>query len=350
MATKRTDDSKIRMIHCEYCGEDYASSYKHCPFCDEMEEDGDAYYDDEESRPRAGKRLASGGGGRGGGYNRGPSPLNIFFTVLSLALIVAAIIIVISIIRPLVQRGETKLPAASGSAAPTATVTPTPAAPVGSAAPDTSPLPGITPPTSAPAVGASPLPVITPPISTPTPAVSGGQATSFSLNKSEFTISDRWPEPITLKVTFFPAGSTGTITWTSSNSEVASVDSNGKVSHGSKTGTATITATLSNGVTQTCRVHNSVTGSGASTSTSTGSSTPSASLSLSRSDFTLKPGESYRVRVSGNSGTPTWSIGNTAVATVSGDGNVTYVGSGSTTLTCTVDGQTLTCIVRCSKQ
>ena len=41
MATKRTDDPRIRMIHCEYCGEDYASSYKHCPFCDEMDADKD---------------------------------------------------------------------------------------------------------------------------------------------------------------------------------------------------------------------------------------------------------------------------------------------------------------------
>ena len=39
-------------------------------------------------------------------------------------------------------------------------------------------------------------------------------------------------------------------------------------------------------------------------------------------------------------------IRNTSVATVSGDGTVTHVGKGNTTLTCTVDGQTLTCIVR----
>ena len=37
MATKRTDGPRPTMIHCEYCGEDYASTYKHCPFCDEIE-------------------------------------------------------------------------------------------------------------------------------------------------------------------------------------------------------------------------------------------------------------------------------------------------------------------------
>ena len=28
MATKRTDGPRPTMIHCEYCGEDYASTYK----------------------------------------------------------------------------------------------------------------------------------------------------------------------------------------------------------------------------------------------------------------------------------------------------------------------------------
>ena len=54
------------------------------------------------------------------------------------------------------------------------------------------------------------------------------------------------------------------------------------------------------------------------------------------------------MKVSGTSSPPTWSIGNTAVATVSGDGTVKHVGKGQTTLTCTVDGKTLTCIVRCN--
>ena len=101
------------------------------------------------------------------------------------------------------------------------------------------------------------------------------------------------------------------------------------------------------GVTRTCLVHNSVT-SGGSTTTGSGTTT-STSLSLTRTDFTLsKAYPSYRVKVNGTSSTPVWSIGNTAVATVSADGTVTYVGKGTTTLTCSVDGQTLTCTVRCS--
>ena len=36
MASRRSRDDRPKMIHCEYCGEDYASTYKHCPFCDEV--------------------------------------------------------------------------------------------------------------------------------------------------------------------------------------------------------------------------------------------------------------------------------------------------------------------------
>ena len=87
--------------------------------------------------------------------------------------------------------------------------------------------------------------------------------------------------------------------------------------------------------------------SGASSSSGSGSGA-SGALSLNRTDFTLEAGQAFQVKVSGTSSTPTWSIGNTAVATVSGDGTVKHVGKGQTTLTCTVDGKTLTCIVRCN--
>ncbi len=359
MATKRAGEPRPKMIHCEFCGEDYASSYKRCPFCDEAEADEDYYYEDEdeEVRPKAGKRLAGGSrssNSRGGGYGGSPSPLSIIFTVVSLALIIAAVIIVITIIKPLVDRGKTTLP----DSTPNNVISPTPGSGhTASPAPGASGAPGVTGnPGGTVGTGVTQPPV--PPTAAPTPTQSipaGQTATGFTLNKSEFTISNQWPAAVTLKVTFIPAGSTGTITWSSSNSDIAAVDANGRVSHGTKTGTATITATMAGGVTQTCRVHNSVTSSGgtagSSTGTASGSSGGSASAgtspTLSRSDFTLVQGESWKIRVSGNSGTPTWSIGNTAVATVSGDGTVTYVGPGKTTLTCTVDGQTLTCIVRC---
>ena len=318
MASRRSRDDRPKMIHCEYCGEDYASTYKHCPFCDEIPLDDEDFDGDEDSprRVRGGKRLVT--NTRGGGYGRGPSPLRLVGIIISLAIIIAAVIIVISVIIPLVTKGSSVTdPSAVESVRPTDSAQPS------------------VEPTDSPE---------------PTETIPADQtATDFTLSLTEFSLSNRYPDPITLTVTFIPEGSTGTITWTSSDPEVASVDETGKVSAGTKTGNATITATMPGGVTHTCLVHNSVT-TGASTSTGSGSgTTTSTALSLNRTDFTLsKTYPSFQVEVSGTSSTPVWSIGNSAVATVSGDGTVTYVGKGTTTLTCTVDGKTLTCTVRCT--
>lgn len=318
MASRRSRDDRPKMIHCEYCGEDYASTYKHCPFCDEVPLDDEDFDGDEDSprRVRGGKRLVT--NTRGGGYGRGPSPLRLVGIIISLAIIIAAVIIVISVIIPLVTKGSSVTdPSTVESVMPTDSAQPS------------------VEPTDSPE---------------PTETIPADQtATDFTLSLTEFSLSNRYPDPITLTVTFIPEGSTGTITWTSSDPEVASVDEAGKVSAGTKTGNATITATMPGGVTHTCLVHNSVT-TGASTSTGSGSgTTTSTALSLNRTDFTLsKTYPSFQVEVSGTSSTPVWSIGNSAVATVSGDGTVTYVGKGTTTLTCTVDGKTLTCTVRCT--
>lgn len=205
----------------------------------------------------AARRLA--GNTRGGGYGGGPSVGRIILTVLSLALIVAAVMIVISIIKPLVDRGQTTLPEDSP-------------------AQNTQQL-------DSPAPGETGTPEdTTPPEASAEPVIPDDQtATGFTLSKSEFTLSDTWPDPITLTVTFLPAGSTGTITWTSSDPEIASVDENGKVSHGTKTGTATpITAAMAGGITQTCKVYNSVTSGAASSAGGT-----STALSLNKTDFIL---------------------------------------------------------------
>ena len=314
MASKRTRDNRPKMIHCEYCGEDYASTYKHCPFCDEVPLDGEDFDGDEDTPRRApgGKRLVT--NTRGGGYGRGPSPLRLVGIIVSLAIIIAAVIIVISVIIPLVTKGDSADdPSSVESVMPTDSAQP-------SIEPTESPDPSETIP-------------------------AGQTATDFTLSLTEFSLSNRYPDPITLTVTFIPEGSTGTITWTSSDPEVVSVDETGKVSAGTKTGNATITATMPGGVTHTCLVHNSVT-AGGSTAGNSGATT---ALSLNRTDFTLsKTYPSFQVKVSGTSSTPVWSIGNSAVATVSSNGTVTYVGKGTTTLTCTVDGQTLTCTVRCT--
>lgn len=330
MASRRNKGDQPKMIHCPYCGEDYSSTYKHCPFCDEMEQDydDDGVYEDEAPHAKGGKRLVT--NTRGGGYGGSPSPLRIVGIVISLGLIVAAVIIVLTIIMPLVSKGHTE---------------------PGSSVPPESSAPVVESTTPGPEDSTAPVePSVQP---TPDNTLPEGQtATGFTLDQTEFSFSDRYPDPITIHVTFVPAGSTGTITWTSSDPSIVTVDENGKVSHGTTRGSATITASLPGASDQTVLVYNQVT-SGTSSgggSTSTGGPTSSGSLSLNKTDFTFsaKDNPSVQMKVNGTSSTPTWSIGNTSVATISADGVVKPVGPGHTTITCTVDGQTLTCIVRCS--
>ncbi len=68
---------------------------------------------------------------------------------------------------------------------------------------------------------------------------------------------------------------------------------------------------------------------------------------LNRADFTLGyAGEKFTLRVSGTEAAPHWSIDNANVATLTGDGTVTAVANGSTTIRCKVGTRELTCIVR----
>ena len=77
--------------------------------------------------------------------------------------------------------------------------------------------------------------------------------TGISLNKSTTSITEGESETLTATIT--PSNATGdkTVKWSSSNAEVAAVDSNGKVT-AKKAGTAVITATSSNRKTASCTV------------------------------------------------------------------------------------------------
>ena len=320
------------LIKCENCGEYYSATYKECPFCDDFEDD--YYQDDYQETPRrrsthGGRRLVT--NKRGGGYGRGWDLGRILITVASIGMIVAAIWIVFTVVKPLVDRGQVD--------------------------PSNSPNPPIT--SQSPAPSESPNVTDAPPVSSedPQPEPSGGDipadqtATGFTLSHTDFSFSKQYPAPITIKVTFFPAGSTGTITWTSSDPDVAAVDANGKVTHGTKAGTTTITATMAGGAKQTCTVRSTIEGGTSTPSPSPSpspSTNPNANLSLNKTDFTFSSlnEPAVQMKVNGTSSTPTWSIGNTSVATISSDGKVRPVGNGTTNITCTVDGQTLKCIVR----
>ena len=81
--------------------------------------------------------------------------------------------------------------------------------------------------------------------------IENSAATSVSLNKTLLTLDVG--KSYTLTKTVSPSNAVTSYTWSSSNTSVATVDSNGKVT-AKKAGTATITVKTSNGKTATCKV------------------------------------------------------------------------------------------------
>lgn len=171
MASRRTYADRPEMVHCPYYGEGYSSTCKHCPFCDGVEPAEDDYQTDkygEAPRSKNSKRLVT--NTQGGGYGGDTSPLKVIGTVISLALIVVAIIIVFTIIRSLVAKGDVDGPAGSTTSVESMT----------------------------PALDANPLEVepagksMSSVAETPGDTTLEGQAvTGFALSKSKFTLNDK---------------------------------------------------------------------------------------------------------------------------------------------------------------
>ncbi len=142
-------------------------------------------------------------------------------------------------------------------------------------------------------------------------------ATAISLNKTSATIEKGKYE--TLTATVSPSDTTDTVTWTTSNSSVATV-SNGEVTAISS-GTATITAKTSNSKTATCKVTVTV---------------PATNISLNKTSATIEKGKyetlTATVSPSDTTDTVTWTTSNSSVATVL-NGEVTAVSGGTATIT-----------------
>ena len=147
------------------------------------------------------------------------------------------------------------------------------------------------------------------------------------------------------------SGVEGEAVWSSSDEQIATV-SDGAVTARAG-GTVTISVTIS-GESAACIVEvtgdppapadTSVQPSGVGNN-SGGSS--NAALSLNKTDFTLRSSDPpVQMKVKGTDSPVTWASKNTSVVTVSDTGLVTRVGSGTTKVTATVDGQTLECTVR----
>lgn len=133
-----------------------------------------------------------------------------------------------------------------------------------------------------------------------------------------------------LTATTTPSGSS--VTWTSSDSNIATVSTSGLVT-AKGIGTATITATA-NGVSTRCTV-----------------TVSNPTISVSPTAPTLMIGETKQLTATtGPSGsTVTWKTSNSNIATVSSSGLVTAKAAGTTTITATANGVSSTSTVTVSK-
>lgn len=237
------------LIHCNACGEDYSATYRRCPFCGEKLDvrpvddedfddgfvfDGQSLFDDpkaENAAPRSGgKRLAAkpsaGSRSRGRGRAAPPPRMNLprlITFILSLAIIAAALIIVFGVIYPKLHKNPNPSPSPSTSQ---------------SAEPSPSPSED---PTGEPTVEPTDEPVSSP--------------DSLTLSKSDFTLQagGTW----TIKAEVSPADWDGTVVWTSSDENYATVSADGTVTNvnsGTRLHRVIITATAGN-LSQECIVY-----------------------------------------------------------------------------------------------
>lgn len=173
---RRTD-----VIRCENCGEDYNISYKRCPFCDERPGRGGV----------TGKRVSN---TRGGGYGRPVNPIQIAGLVVSLILIASALFIVVRFLgAPIFNRDRDHSTGSDMSSSRSnysdRSNTGTPANP-----------------------------------NTATQTVQ-----SIALNNTDFPLDNAGSYQLTANL--LPAGAEGEVTWSSSDSTAAVVDSSGLVTN-----------------------------------------------------------------------------------------------------------------------
>ena len=170
------------------------------------------------------------------------------------------------------------------------------------------------------------------------------EADGISLNITQTEIYN--DETLQLMATVSPDDTTDkTVTWSSSNEEIATVDATGLVSPISE-GKTTITATTANGLTASCEV----------TVLRRIVIISPESISLDRYEAELTEGESVQLTATvspedADDKTVTWTSDNSAVATVDASGLVSAISEGMATITATTpNGHAASCEVNVLKR
>ena len=275
------------MRKCDVCGEFYSATYRRCPFCEEEEA---------LKRGKPVRRRAKDFRSRRGGHALG--------VLVLLAVFVAAGL----------SAGRffgDKIANIAGIREPPPVLDDDPV--------QSDPLPGA----DDPGAQEDPPPTVDEPPADPTPE------TPVALSSADFTLGKPGEtEQLTV------SGGGGSYTWKSDDAAVATVTPEGLVT---ATGSGNTNVSVTDGyTTAVCIVR------------VRGQQNTAGTVRLNRDDMTMAPGTTFQLKVSGTSSPVTWSVADSSIATVAGDGTVSFIKKGKTTVTASVDGKSLTCIVRVS--
>lgn len=279
---KKAPPRRNDVIRCENCGEDYAITYKRCPFCDE--------------RPGRAGGIVSGGrrvaNTRGGGYGGPINPIQVAGLIISLIVIIAALVIVFRFISGPLLGNKGSASSGGGSVSTSQSGSQSGTGSQGS--------------TSSGQSGSN-------------AQTGGAEVESISLNGTEYTL--QYDETFTFVATVTPEGVEESVVWTSSNPEILTIDEKGNVRNvntGGSVERVTVTATCGGMQAECvvyCRAQNpgstssgqSGTGTGTSGgSTSTGTVTSGSKGTIINADGGLNirsgPGTSYDKVASASNG------------------------------------------------
>lgn len=176
--------------------------------------------------------------------------------------------------------------------------------------------------------------------------------TKVSVSKTSAILNKGASLQLTGKVTAPLNATNKSLSWTTSNSKVATVTSAGKVTAiGSGSATITAAAKDGSGVKATCKI--SVLGSissGSVSNTTSSNKVPVTSVKLNKSSMTLKSGSSATLSKTvspsnATNKTVTWKTSSSSIAKVSTAGKVTAAAPGKATITATADGKSAACTV-----
>ncbi|MGN0160377.1 MAG: Ig-like domain-containing protein [Lachnospiraceae bacterium] len=147
-------------------------------------------------------------------------------------------------------------------------------------------------------------------------------ATSVKLNSEEITMLTGKTRQLVTRL--LPTKSNEKINWYSTDTSVVVVDGNGKITTVGPGHADVVAVTATTGLETSCTVH---------------------SMAISRSAVKLQQYDPFMLYVDGAPSRVSWRTNNPRIATVSSNGEVIGRKAGTTTITATVEGKTLTCTV-----